>query len=277
MTVLENVAFGLDMRRMGAAEKRGQVDAAMKLVRLTGLEDRRPSQLSGGQRQRVALARALVTKPTVLLLDEPLAALDKKLREEMQVEIKQLQRTVGITTVFVTHDQEEALTLSDRVVVMEAGRVVQIGTPTEVYDRPQSRFVSDFIGLTNAIPATVSRRDGSRLTVRTDAGQSFDLPASTGLAELADGSRVDLVLRPEKILLNPSGSIDTPRLEGRVAQIVYTGAVTYYHVEVGTGPALVVMVPNESRVNGAAAGSLEVGRPVVLGWHPEDMLVFPAV
>ena len=271
MTVAENVAFGLTMRRLAPAEIRGHVEAAMRLVRLDGLGERRPSQLSGGQRQRVALARAIVTKPTVLLLDEPLAALDKKLREEMQVEIKQLQRQVGITTVFVTHDQGEALTLSDRVVVMDGGRVAQIGTPTEVYERPGTRFVSDFIGLNNAVRAIVSAVDATGATVRTAAGRTLRVP---GGPPAAAGDAVDLLIRPEKIAVNPRDLDGRQSLDGTVAQVVYTGAVTYYHVDVGADVPLVAMVPNEG--HGATVAILPVGAPVVLGWSAENMLVFPA-
>src|SRR5262249_10273224 len=151
----DNVAFGLRMRRAPAVELRRLVDEAMALVRLPGLGARFPTELSGGQQQRVALARALVTKPAVLLLDQPLGALDKKLREQMQVELRLLQRTVGITTIFVTHDQEEALTLADRIAVMEHGEIVQSGTPSEIYERPRSRFVSDFIGISNFLEGRV--------------------------------------------------------------------------------------------------------------------------
>ncbi|WP_246102151.1 ABC transporter ATP-binding protein [Methylobacterium terricola] len=269
MSVAENVAFGLAMRREGRAEIDAKVAAAMAQVRLTPLADRRPSQLSGGQRQRVALARAIVTRPSVLLLDEPLAALDRKLREQMQVEIRQLQREVGITTVFVTHDQEEALTLSDRVVVMEAGRVVQTGTPAEVYERPRSRFVSDFIGFTNAVAGRIEAVEGGTATVTMRSGQTIRVPAEAGLAA---AQAVDLVVRPEKVELNPPAEARPGRalVSGTLRHSVYTGAVTYHHVDIGAGETLIAMASN-----GDGHGEAPVlGSPVTLGFRPENMLVF---
>lgn len=268
MTVFENVAFGLKMRRVSQGEVRQLVEDAMALVRLPGYGDRYPSQLSGGQRQRVALARAIVTKPAVLLLDEPLAALDKKLREQMQVEIKQLQRTVGVTTVFVTHDQEEALTLSDRIVVMEEGGIVQIGTPTEVYERPRSRFVSDFIGFTNAVGGKVDAVNGSATRVTLASGHTLDVPTELGITA---GDPVDLVIRPEKLLIDPPGTGGHISLAGSLVHTVYTGAVTYYHVDIGQGAVLVAMAPNGSPHVQSAA----VGGQVVLGFKPEHILIFP--
>jgi spermidine/putrescine ABC transporter ATP-binding subunit len=267
MTVFENVAFGLNMRRLPAAEVRRQVDAAMAQVRLATFGDRRPSELSGGQRQRIALARAIVTKPSVLLLDEPLAALDKKLREQMQVEIKQLQRQVGVTTIFVTHDQEEALTLSDRIVVMDEGRIVQIGTPSEVYERPRSRFVSDFIGFTNSVSGQVNSIDGALTRVTIASGHVVTVPSGAGIAT---GDAVDLVIRPEKVVVDPTGLVDRSVIPGTLAHMVYTGAVTYYHVDIGGGAILIAMAPNPDLHDLPALGS-----PVALGFKPENMLIFP--
>ena len=264
MTVFQNVAFGLKMRRLSAADTQRQVEAAMAQVRLTGLGERRPSELSGGQRQRVALARAIVTRPSLLLLDEPLAALDRKLREHMQVEIRQIQRELGITTIFVTHDQEEALTLSDRIVVMEAGHIAQSGTPSEIYERPATRFVSDFIGITNALQAEVLESGGGRARLRLPGGQVVSVPAPEGL-----GTQADLVVRPEKVMLAPQGMADAVTLQGKVAHTVYTGAASYIHVEIGEGQQLIAM-----QANAHGAPPLRLGDTVSLGWHAGDSLVF---
>ena len=268
MSVYDNVAFGLNMRRVGGAETRRQVDLAMAQVRLSDLAHRRPSELSGGQRQRVALARAIVTRPTVLLLDEPLAALDRKLREQMQVEIRQIQKEVGITTVFVTHDQEEALTLSDRIVVMEAGRIAQVGTPSEIYERPRSRFVSDFIGFTNALRGRLVSVEGNAAQVAMLSGQRFTVRDSYGLRADTD---VDIVVRPEKVLLDGPPSADLVTLRGVVAHTVYTGSSTYVHVEVGDGQKIVAMVSN-----GMGCGAAPVGAAVTVTWRSDHTLLFAA-
>jgi ABC-type Fe3+/spermidine/putrescine transport system ATPase subunit len=206
-TVAENVAFGLRMRKVPKAEIAERVRAALALVALTGLEDRRPGQLSGGQQQRVALARAIVIKPPVLLCDEPLGALDRKLRQQMQFELKQLQKELGVTLVFVTHDQEEALAMSDRIAVMNAGRIEQVGTPAEIYDRPRTRFVADFIGEINLI----------------------DQPGGRTLA-----------VRPEKIALGKPGGV----LEGRIANASYLGGQTLYRVGLADGRQMLVKETN---------------------------------
>ncbi|GGF50119.1 polyamine-transporting ATPase [Azorhizobium oxalatiphilum] len=268
MTVAENIAFGLNMRGTSGSEVRAKVEAAMAQVRLADYGDRRPSQLSGGQRQRIALARAIVTRPNVLLLDEPLAALDKKLREQMQVEIKQLQRAVGITTVFVTHDQEEALTLADRIVVMEEGRIVQIGAPSDVYERPKSRFVSDFIGYTNAVSGKVEAITAGRARVSTASGHAFEVPAGEGISA---GDRVDLVIRPEKVVVDPANTDGLMVLDGTLVHTVYTGAVTYSHVDIGAGDVLIAMSPN---AHGEAATA--PGGRLRIGLRPDTMLMFPS-
>jgi spermidine/putrescine transport system ATP-binding protein len=177
MTVAQNVAFGLEMKRVPRAEISQRVTGALEMVRLPGMEDRRPKQLSGGQQQRVALARALVNRPSVLLLDEPLGALDLKLRKEMQLELKDLQHRVGITFVYVTHDQEEALTMSDRIAVMHEGRVLQIGSPTEIYERPTCRFVADFIGETNFLDGEVVGRENGQVAVKIRPELTVRVPA----------------------------------------------------------------------------------------------------
>ena len=222
LTVAQNVAFGLEMQRMAPAAIRARVAATLALVRLEGREDRRPSQLSGGQQQRVALARALATEPKVLLLDEPLSALDAKLRAGMQIELKRLQAEVGITFLLVTHDQHEAMTMSDRIAVMADGRVLQVGTPAEVYERPGSRFVADFIGAANLLDA-----------VRTAPG-CFALPDGTVLRADAPGpdGPVVLAIRPERVRIGPGA------LQGTVQLAVYDGAGTTLHIQLPGGAML---------------------------------------
>jgi spermidine/putrescine ABC transporter ATP-binding subunit len=267
MTVLDNVAFGLRMRRVARSEIRQRVREAMALVRLSGLEDRLPSQLSGGQQQRVALARAIVTKPAVLLLDEPLGALDRKLREQMQIEIKQLQRAVGITTIFVTHDQEEALTLADRIAVMEGGDIVQVGTPVEIYERPRSRFVSDFIGVSNFLPGRIVARNGTELAVEIDGGLRLRAP---GGEDLAVGEMVEVAIRPEKLRMDRVPGPGANTLRGRIENVVYLGAITYCYVRVDEHVRLVVLEPNHSPPTQVSYPS---GREVHVSWELESMLV----
>ncbi len=238
MTVADNIAYGLRQRHLGGAEIRRRVDEALEMVRLVGAGKRKPSELSGGQQQRVALARALVNRPTVLLLDEPLSALDLKLRKEMQAELKTLQRTVGITFIYVTHDQEEAITLSNRIAVMNAGRLEQEGTPTEVYERPQTRFVADFIGLTNFITGIVQESStesaGTRnVTVTTAIGEIICTGPQPGVAS---GERVTLTLRPEKVQLVAADtpvSADWNVVAGVITQATFLGAQNEYRVRVG--------------------------------------------
>src|SRR5512141_1388139 len=199
MTVYQNVAFGLEMEGAEKSEIEKRVKRALEMVQLTGMERRKPSQLSGGQQQRVALARALVKVPDVLLLDEPLGALDLKLRKEMQLELKALQQQVGITFIYVTHDQEEALTMSDRIAVMSKGKVLQMGSPVEIYERPTSRFVADFIGESNFLTGNLEEVDGERATVQLD---KIDLPViGMRVGDLAAGRRVAVSVRPEKMRL----------------------------------------------------------------------------
>jgi spermidine/putrescine transport system ATP-binding protein len=266
MSVFHNVAFGLRMRGSSRAEARRRVGEAMALVRLQGLEERFPSQLSGGQQQRVALARAIVTRPAVLLLDEPLGALDKKLREQMQIEIRALQRALGITTIFVTHDQEEALTLADRIAVMEGGEIVQIGTPTEIYERPRSRFVSDFIGVSNFLTGRVVERSGASLTIEVGGVR---LQASGGDG-LAPGDRVEIAVRPEKIRLSPHPPTRPNVMQGQIENVVYLGAVTFYYLRLAGEERLVVMEQNQTpRAPGAGHA---VGSVVYAGWDADSTL-----
>jgi putative spermidine/putrescine transport system ATP-binding protein len=235
MTVGENVAYGLRVARVGKAEREKRRDEALEMVRLPGYGERRPAELSGGQRQRVALARAIVNRPRVLLLDEPLGALDLKLREQMQVELKSIQGEVGITFVYVTHDQDEALTMSDRIAVFNQGRIEQVSPPVELYERPATEFVAGFVGVSNLL-----ERDGSRFTIRPEKVQLLD-PAAT-----------------------PNG-LRTER--GRIADVAYAGMVTRYTVALAAGGVLQVIRQNVEGTSIDAAS--EQGREVIVGWRPE--------
>lgn len=228
MTIGENVAFGLEMERVPRNEIAKRVSTALELVRLPGYEKRSPRQLSGGQQQRVALARALVKRPEVLLLDEPLGALDLKLRKEMQSELKRLQREIGITFIFVTHDQEEALTMSDRIAVMSSGQALQIGTAGEIYEQPNCRFVADFIGDTNFLAGKVSERQGDEVLVDLPGGQTIRAAAVT--QNLSMGTAVSVTIRPEKLHLHPVAESDVNQLTGRVVDVIYIGTDTQYEV-----------------------------------------------
>ncbi|GBD15196.1 Spermidine/putrescine import ATP-binding protein PotA [bacterium HR26] len=273
MTVAENVAFGLRMKRVPRDEIARRVREALQLVRLAGFEDRYPRQLSGGQQQRVALARALINRPRVLLLDEPLGALDLKLRKEMQLELKHLQMTVGITFIYVTHDQEEALTMSDRIAVMNAGRVLQVGTPLEIYERPSSRFVADFIGESNFLEGRVTGLNGQQVTVVIDDRVPVPARAQDGLAV---GEQVTVAIRPEKIRLRPPGMERTDGcVRGRVEEVVYIGTDTYYLVRLTERCTVRVRVQNsQNRLDsGEAVGE---GAEVLLSWVPETAMVLKA-
>jgi putative spermidine/putrescine transport system ATP-binding protein len=221
MTVEENVGYGLMIRKVPKAERQRRVQETLELVRLPQMAKRKPSQLSGGQRQRIALARALVNRPRVLLLDEPLGALDLKLRQEMQIELKEIQKRVGITFVFVTHDQDEALTMSDRIAVFNAGRIEQIGTPAEVYEHPQSTFVASFVGTSNLVPSDIARK-------LTGQNETFSI-------------------RPEKIrMVEPGAPVQDgwAAVEGTVREVVYLGMLTRYLVQVDGGSELTVVRQN---------------------------------
>jgi len=257
MSVADNLAFPLRMRRRPAAEIRERVAWALALVQLGGLGGRAPRQLSGGQQQRVALARALVFEPPVLLMDEPLGALDKKLRAEMQLELKHLHARLGVTVIYVTHDQEEALTLSDRVAVMNHGRLEQLGTPLELYESPRTRFVAEFVGESNVIEGTVAAGAGGGLALLTAKG--LRLPLRAGGA--AVGERLTLLVRPEKITLAAGGDA---LLEGEVAEAIYLGEATRYVVRAGDETLVV------KHQNTAAGGALAVGARVGLRWERES-------
>ncbi len=266
MTVGENVAFGLRMRRLGRAETRAKVEEMLRLVQLDGLAKRRPDQLSGGQQQRVALARSLVLRPEVLLLDEPLAALDRKLRKEMQIELRRIQRDVGITFVYVTHDQKEALSMSDRVAVMKDGRVVQLDRPSALYERPRTRFVADFMGAANVFHGQVVAREPDRLRLRTERGLEVVADA-TGLNGLGERERLSLSVRPEVVqLYRDAGDAGGDNVyEGRVASVVYFGESVEVEVELQGGErVLAALSPKFKHV------ATREGAPVWVAWADED-------
>jgi putative spermidine/putrescine transport system ATP-binding protein len=242
MTVLENVAYGLMVRGVDKQKRLAEADKALALVALPGFGQRRPSQLSGGQRQRVALARALVNQPKVLLLDEPLGALDLKLREQMQVELKTLQRNLGITFVFVTHDQGEALSMADRVAIFNHGKIAQVGTPEDVYERPQTRFVADFVGSSNVLSPAIARAVG--------------------------GPESWISLRPEKIVILREGEVPSGRLQARVTvkAVHYQGAGTRLNTETADGAAINVIAPS-------ALGKFHEGEALTLHWAREAIHV----
>ncbi len=245
LTVAANVAFGLKYKSVSRSERESRVREALDLVQLSGYEDRRPNQLSGGQQQRVALARALVLRPSVLLLDEPLGALDAKLRRTLQVELGALQKQVGITFLYVTHDQEEALTMSDRLAVMNHGRIVQLGTPEEVYNEPADAYVADFLGVSNLMDARVESAGNGRGACRLRLGD-FTLEARSGQLE-ATGA-VKLAIRPERIHLRPLETGGANCLPGMVERLVFLGSTTHVYVRLATGSALQALIRNEGTV-----------------------------
>ena len=252
LTVRQNIAFGLEMLGKPRAEITQTVDEMMALVQMTKMADRQTGQISGGQQQRVALARALAPKPKVLLLDEPLSALDFKLRKDMQIELKRLQTETGITFIFVTHDQEEALTMSDRIAVMSAGAIRQIGSPRDIYDHPAERFVADFIGDTNFLPAEIlSEADG---VVQVRLGSGAEIPARP--VEGAGRGAVTLAVRPEHATLGPEAGALLP---GTLRNIVYFGTDTHYHVALDGGDSFVVRAQNQPDRASAVAEGDRVG------------------
>ena len=247
-TVYENVVFGLKLRKVPAADARRKVDEALALVNLTGLEARFPNELSGGQQQRVALARSLVVDPGILLLDEPLSNLDAKLRERMRTELKQLQRRTGITFVYVTHDQAEALALSDMVAVMHGGRLQQYGTPVEVYARPANRVVADFMGLVNLLPGRVAEARDGIATIAADAGVTLAVPSTEAFSA---GDPVDIVVRPENIRLRSADG--AAGLAAQVTDRTFLGNICEYYVTLPAGQTLRVQThPTEHFAPGDA-------------------------
>ncbi len=258
LTVEQNVAFGLEMQKLPRSVIRERVGRALELVRLSGLGSRFPHQLSGGQQQRVALARAIVTEPSVLLLDEPLGALDLKLRQEMQLELKRLQRELGITFIYVTHDQQEALTMSDRLAVMHWGRVLQVGTPQQIYEHPATRFVAEFIGESNFLEGRVVHMADRRAVVQIGALQT-DIVSD---CPLQVNQPITLVLRPERIQL--CAPCERDRVwTGIVEELIYAGSQMRYRVRVSAELALTV--------SGPSANGITAGERVGLTWDPQSL------
>jgi spermidine/putrescine transport system ATP-binding protein len=271
LTIFENVAFGLRRKAVKGNEVKRRVTEMLKLVELPGFENRRPNQISGGQAQRVALARALINRPAVLLLDEPLGALDLKLRKQMQVELKRIQQEVGITFIYVTHDQEEAMTMSDRIAVMNRGHYEQLGDPEVLYERPMTRFVAGFLGVSNLLPATVIGRDGTYTNAKLAAETAIRVPSA-----LVDGhSRVSIGVRPEKIRMSEP-TADSPaghnRLTGVVRDASYLGVSTQYIIDSRDG-TLTVYEQNVERATRAELWSR--GDEVQLTWSPDHSFVVP--
>jgi spermidine/putrescine transport system ATP-binding protein len=279
LSVAENVAFALRLQRVAPPAIAERVAAALDMVRLPGLGARMPAQLSGGQQQRVALARALVFRPTVVLLDEPLGALDQKLRKAMQLELKALQRDVGLTFVYVTHDQEEALTMSDRIAVMDGGRVLQVADPQALYERPASRFVAGFIGVSNFLPGMVHERTGDWVTIALQGERVVHIQAPWREGGgLVAGQPVTAAVRPERVrLVAPgAGGVDGEdnAVEGTVRDIVYTGSDTQYFVDVGAGTIVMARVPND-RAPGTRAPAAP-GDRVRVSWDRRGTAVLVA-
>ena len=259
MTVRENIGYSLKLRRWTPSRIDARIEEMLALVRLDGLGDRAPSQLSGGQAQRVALARALASEPRVLLLDEPLSALDLKLRQQMQLELRAIQKRLGATFVFVTHDQTEALVMSDRIAIMNNGRIVQYGTPREIYRRPNSVFVSDFVGATNLLSGVVGSIDGERIVLQTASGV---FAAPKGTEQLRKGERAVLSLRPEAVRLHPGTgrTAEGSSVSGNIAEIIFQGNC----VRIGTQILPDATIWAELRDD--EADGLTPGDPVTLSW-----------
>ena len=260
LSIFENVAFGLRRRGLKGGDLRRRVGEALELVGLAGLERRKPRQLSGGQQQRIALARALVNRPRVLLLDEPLGALDLKLRKEMQLELKRIQHEVGITFVHVTHDQEEAMTMADRIVIMNGGHIEQLGTPSELYERPQTAFVAGFLGASNLLEGTVAGDDRVKLA----DGTVVQVP---GNALAGRSGTVQIGVRPEKLRI---GGGEANSLSGSVAESAYIGVSTQYIVDTPAGPVTVYVQ------NDRPGGQVATGERLTLSWSPESTFVVVA-
>jgi len=263
MTVYENIAFPLKMRKIASDKIRARTAEALELVKLPGFETRYPNQLSGGQQQRIALARALVFQPKILLMDEPLGALDKKLRDHMRLEIKHLQESLNITVIYVTHDQEEALTMSDRIAIMNYGRIVQLDTPVELYESPVNLFVADFIGESNFMQGRVAETNGDSAAIETEEGLKFWVRRPI---RMETGEEISVAVRPEKIQVLASEQ-DGPeeivnRFSGRIEEIVYLGEAKIYRVNLA--PNIVIDAKVQS---GPGAQKYEVGDQIVVGWQ----------
>jgi spermidine/putrescine transport system ATP-binding protein len=271
LSVERNVSFGLERRRTDKAQTRRRVGEALEMVQLSGYEKRKPAQLSGGQQQRVALARALVNRPRALLLDEPLGALDLRLRKQLQIELKRIQQDVGITFVHVTHDQEEAMTMADTIAVMSDGRIEQAGSAADLYERPRTAFVANFLGQSNLVEGRLERSDGGVATVRTHDGAVVRVPADR--VGPHDGDAVQIGVRPEKVTLVAPGA-DVPDganvLRGTVVVASFLGVSIQYLVRAPGGEELTVFAQN---TDGSEPDSFRVGREVQLAWNPHHTFV----
>jgi spermidine/putrescine transport system ATP-binding protein len=268
MSVSDNVSFGLELKKVPRGERRERVAEMLKVVELEGMEKRKPQQLSGGQQQRVALARALVNRPAALLLDEPLGALDVKLRKQMQLELKRIQTELGTTFVYVTHDQEEALTMSDRIAVMNGGEIEQIGDPKEIYEHPKTPFVADFVGSLNAFDLRVDEVAGGMAVMRVNERERLVVPTGSSTRT---GDELRVAVRPERVRIEPvngrapeGGSY----VEGTVAELVYLGGLTQFHVDTSAAGRLV-----SHRMDDEVAARLEPGKRVVLTWPADQAYV----
>ena len=265
MTVEQNVGYGLKVTGVAADEIRRRVGDALDMVKLTELATRKPDQMSGGQRQRVALARALVKRPKVLLLDEPLSALDAKLRDDMRMELTRLQETVGITFIIVTHDQDEALSMASRIAVMDRGAVQQVATPAELYEHPKTRFVADFIGKVNLIEARVHRQIGRKVDCELKGVGRMELSSDSMV-----GAQVAVAVRPEKLKIALSEPTAAIRVQGKERDVAYYGDTIHVVIEAADGLDLSVNVQNETRLGGSG---VERGQSVWVHWAPEDSIV----
>lgn len=264
MNVEKNVGFGLTIKRVPKPEKARRVAEALDLVQLTGMGNRKPSQLSGGQQQRVALARALINEPSVLLLDEPLGALDLKLRKAMQIELKHLQEQVGITFVYVTHDQEEALTMSDRIAVMKDGVIQQMGNSVNLYEEPANRFVADFIGESNFIDGIFEGLEQEKAVIKVGEERVY---AVTGDDKPAKNATSTIAIRPERMVISSPGQGDSPGISGIIKEVVYIGTDIRYVIEIPTGQEMLIRIQNSSR---ETISAFPRGAEVKIGWTPED-------
>jgi spermidine/putrescine transport system ATP-binding protein len=268
MSVVDNVVFGLELKKIPRGERRDRVAEMLKIVQLEGMERRKPSQLSGGQQQRVALARALINRPAALLLDEPLGALDVKLRKQMQLELKRIQSELGTTFVYVTHDQEEALTMSDRIGVMNGGVVEQVANPKEIYEHPKTPFVADFIGSLNAIDFRVDEVADGIAVMKLGDSERLVVPVGAGTQP---GAQLRVAVRPERVRIEPVNGRapdEGSRVVGTIAELVYLGGLTHFHVDVD-GAGRVV----SHRMDDQVAASLQPGGHVVLSWPAEHAYV----
>jgi spermidine/putrescine transport system ATP-binding protein len=271
MTVARNIEYGLRVKRVPKEERSKRVEEALAIVQLARMGGRKPAQLSGGQQQRVALARAIVNRPRVLLLDEPLGALDLKLRKQMQLELMRIQREVGVTFVYVTHDQEEALVMSDRLAVMSQGRVEQIGFPEDIYERPATRFVAGFIGTSNIVEAAVTGRVGDFLQVEAAPGDRLLVPAPSERA-ISPGDQLSFTVRPEKLRVVAEADVLPEQLctvAGAVVDVVYQGVSTQLVIRTDAGTTLVVFRQNNERVSDAGVP----GTRTRIAWDPEFNVV----